>query len=469
MYIFKDKREWLTKIAKLSIPNILLAVCFFGTTRPVLHSESFIGSALFESSLFIRSSQDLLFLFAFLCYLSCLFIQITLFHLTKFGWYRELGLFIFICSGAISYLTDYKQASTSLYALSVIAAIVIAKCIGLWIANSISSLRSLLYGILIMLALSSLWSGEASAIFKYRETARFNGLWPTPNIFGMMMSGGLTIGVGLLLTGIKEFPLINKKAKLTDRCCLKHFRFYFLIIALTLLSRGLLISYSRGAWITSALAIGLLLSKVDWENFDWAQKVYSLAIRHITVIWISLFSIFTISYWLFRYTDKGLVRRVFSIFNSRDQSWTNRIDAWEGATRMLLDRPVWGYGWNNVREAYSSYYRPTWLIDGGAIVTNDLAYFGATLGGPAILGYIIYIFYSTRTSQTLLCRFSSETYLNTEKTNCSNRESWLRTVSKIGGASLFFGSIFNGVISTFNLGLFLFLLLELGMTQKKKL
>ena len=86
-----------------------------------------------------------------------------------------------------------------------------------------------------------------------------------------------------------------------------------------------------------------------------------------------------------------MLRRVFSIGNVNDFSWRNRVSAWQGAGRMMLDRPWLGFGWGQAEESYSQQYRAARLEESAAIQLNDYLTLGISAGVPALICFLAYV------------------------------------------------------------------------------
>jgi hypothetical protein len=106
---------------------------------------------------------------------------------------------------------------------------------------------------------------------------------------------------------------------------------------------------------------------------------------------VLLVSAVVISFWQFRHTEAPLVRRVFSAGNVNDFSWRNRVAAWEGAGRMMRDKPLLGFGWGQAEQVYSKEYRAARLEEAAAIQMNDYLMIGISAGGPALGCLLIYL------------------------------------------------------------------------------
>ena len=158
----------------------------------------------------------------------------------------------------------------------------------------------------------------------------------------------------------------------------------FLLAAAVVMGVGLVKSYSRGAWVGTAVGVAYLAYQVG--------KAEKLKTGHR---WVALSvmcaSIAVLTFWSLRETEWRPVRRVVSVGNINDFSWRNRVAAWEGALQMMADKPWLGFGWNQPERVYDSLYRPARLTEGGAMQMNDCLMLGTTLGVPALLCFLMYV------------------------------------------------------------------------------
>jgi O-antigen ligase len=260
--------------------------------------------------------------------------------------------------------------------------------------------------------------------FFYRGQQRWTGPWDNPNLFGLMMGVGLTLALGLFiqrltsrgqsrsnadcgLQSAESLPInsqpsaINYFHRLTS-LVIRHASLPLLLGAAGLCGYGLLKSYSRGAWLGTALGLGFLVWK--FFNHETHQthenptrkklSIFNLQ-RSTRRLWppiaVLLISVLVISFWQFRHTESPLARRFFSVGNVNDFSWRNRVAAWEGAGRMMLAKPLVGFGWGKAEEVYSKQYRAAKLEESAAIQLNDYLMLGISAGVPTLGCLLIYL------------------------------------------------------------------------------
>ncbi len=276
--------------------------------------------------------------------------------------------------------------------------------------------RGTLSLLLFLLAASALWQPELGMEFHYRGVRRWEGVWDNPNIYGLLMGVGLTLATGLLVSSSRlQVSGCGGAARGFLSPFTRHLSRALLFAAAGLCSFGLLKSYSRGAWLGTAVGIGVLLwhwihcGPSEMREGDASTVAANLAGQPLSprVGWVSrlkaqlrlnwlpgsilLLSLFVLVFWQFRDTESRLVRRVFSVGNVNDFSWRNRVAAWEGAGRMLRARPVVGFGWGQAEEAYREKYHAARLEETAAIQLNDYLMLGISAGVPALGGLVIYL------------------------------------------------------------------------------
>jgi O-antigen ligase len=301
--------------------------------------------------------------------------------------------------------------------------------------------------LLPLLAMASLCQASVSPLFEYRGQARSTGPWNSPNIFGLLMGTGVVLGFGYGL-GQAACGKYRKWLAMSVGC-----------LSAILMSRGLLLSYSRGAWLGTVCGGAYLLwhwmrrpvpGKGMAERdarvlFDWRLR------ERLLPIGIILVSSLVLAGWHFRGTNWHPARRVFSAANVVDFSWRNRIAAWEGNLQIIAEKPVFGFGWNQPALLYEHYYLPPKLSEGAASEMNDYLMLGATLGIPVLGCFGRYVWLSlTKKSQK-----------RKQRAEIPEGE-WLRTVCHAGAIVLLIGFWFDGGLFKLATASVFWILVELG-------
>jgi O-antigen ligase len=137
---------------------------------------------------------------------------------------------------------------------------------------------------------------------------------------------------------------------------------------------GLVFSYSRGAWMGTAIGL-LYLAKV-YDRFKWRWVLPPVLVALVVIC----------SFW--NNTSDTAPWYLKRMDLSRPSA-QHRVAAWRGAAQMMRDHPF-GVGWNKAVGVYEKDYSPP---EGGAaaITTNDYLMLGTQLGIPGLLCFVAYV------------------------------------------------------------------------------
>jgi O-antigen ligase len=214
-----------------------------------------------------------------------------------------------------------------------------------------------LTGLVILLAFSSCLHLDISG--KFYTGPRWTGLFENPNIFGMLMSAGFVLAVGLLVGNRKSISI--------------------LVIAAGVTGMGLLFSYSRGSWLGTA--IGLLYLAKAHKKLKWKYILPGFFVIMAVVC-------------LFWNTTSDSSRWYVKRLDFSRASAQHRVAAWKAGFEIMRDHPF-GIGWNKTVEVYEKSYMPP-EDSAAAITTNDYLMLGTQLGLPGLLCFVAYIWLSFR-------------------------------------------------------------------------
>ncbi|MBE0545804.1 MAG: O-antigen ligase family protein [Verrucomicrobia bacterium] len=169
---------------------------------------------------------------------------------------------------------------------------------------------------------------------------------------------------------------------------------------------GLIKSYSRGAWLGVAVAMGYFgwgwwtakthrTPALSPHLMGGAGEAPSRLIpslrRDLVPLSVVLLSVVILAFWNFRHTEQATARRAFSVANMNDFSWRNRVAAWEGALQMMAGKPFLGFGWHQPERVYDQFYRVPKVTESAALQMNDYFTLGTTLGIQAMVCFLIYV------------------------------------------------------------------------------
>jgi len=315
----------------------------------------------------------------------------------------------------LSYVISY---SSSIPAIILIGGAALGQGVMVWTLYNTKSFSLLPPTVLVILfSFASVWQ-VPNRFFTYHNHTRWTGPWDNPNTFGLLMGTSAIIALGL---GISSWLMANIKSEIGVTCWkigvverttvgirrlgLSRCAFLCLcLVSVVLMGRGLLYSYSRGAWLGTVCGLMYLFgfklqsimfsSNGSWNYWLWKNRLQLCVI---------LASVCTLSFWHFRETGWQPAHRVLSAVNPVDFSWRNRVAAWEGALQITAVHPWTGAGWERPELLYEQYYLSPKIDENAAIEMNDYLMLGATLGIPALFCFGICLWQSlTHPLETIL-------------------------------------------------------------------
>ena len=448
-------RKSIITLLKASLAALLLFTLLFAGGR-LQSSPQFIGSVLREITAVILDSQTQWMIFLCLgSYFTAFFFihshaENRLTQRCKSGmanWWLAYVLFI----TAILYAIDYLPSTQ---ALTLLAGAVIGCGMAFLVcfenqSSQLNLLSCFVNLIILLLAVASVWNMDSAHTYEYHTHARWSGPWDNPNIFGLLMGSGLALAVGL---GIGRWKTMSGVRLLTaGRFATASWCF----LAAIFMGRGLLHSYSRGAWLATICGGVYLIVSWLWRlRSEIVTKQSPGLLRSLRTNGLSLALILvatgTLCFWHFRQSDWHPVRRAFSAARTEDFSSRNRVAAWEGDLQMMAERPWFGSGWNQPEPLYEHYYLPPKMSESAAIEMNDYLILGSTLGIPALFCFGMYLWLS-------LTRKLEVTEAN-----------WLQTACRAGAIVLLVGFWFDGGLFKLPTAATFWILLELGSIQLRK-
>lgn len=292
----------------------------------------------------------------------------------------DLLLFIFLVMVLLDYASAYKLAVASLQILVLLSGIAFGKAVSTSLRLERVSMEKhavmLIFCVLGLLAGVALWQPEMGMKFSYRGVLRWGGIWNKPNLYGLLMSVGLVLAVGMSL---RRWRVSDEGQKRTMVLSV-----YFAAAALT--GYGLYKSYSRGAWLAALVGLAYLAVQAI-KSSQFPGRIH----RNRLPLALLVASLLMLMYWQFCSVELRPAQRIFSAINVNDFSWRNRVAAWEGAARMMVDQPLTGFGWGQAEDIYGKKYCSPRLNEPAAIEMNDYLMIGISAGMPAMFCFLIYV------------------------------------------------------------------------------
>jgi hypothetical protein len=272
------QNKMLLRLIKVGLQLAIVAVCLFGY---VLNSQSGI---FYEIQTGLLSLKWML--------LVCLAVWSGTFLLLDFS-LNDLPLLGLLLIAISAYFISYGASWQATDAIILLAGVTLGKGARVLLRLKAkgemhenmpefsiqhSAFSIFLIGLVLLLAFSSWWHLDMANNFYHGP--HWMGLWDNPNDYGMLMGAGGVLAIGLLAQNLKSEKLKaeigEKRAETGKRKLLQILKaeskkqkllVVFLLIAAGMMGVGLLFSYSRGAWLGTA--VGLLYLAKAHGKFKW--------------------------------------------------------------------------------------------------------------------------------------------------------------------------------------------------------
>jgi O-antigen ligase len=229
--------------------------------------------------------------------------------------------------------------------------------------------------------------------------------------------------------GIQNRSLFWFKAALKSG--IRHPPSAILWIAGAMLCIGLVMSYSRGAWL--ATTVGFLYLAWSYGKLKWRLILPMAAIAAAVILYL-WGSTPDSAPWYVKRADLGR------------PSAQNRVTAWRAGIQMMLDHPL-GVGWNQAVSMYDKQYSPP---EGGAaaLTMNSYLMLGTELGLPGLFCFVTYVGLCFR-----------------GKGRMQHEEGRIRAACRAGALVFVVAFWFDGGLFDLPTAAMFWVLLELGATQ----
>lgn len=318
-------------------------------------------------------------------------------------------------------------------------------------------------GLVVLLAFSSWWNSGMPR--KYYNGPRWVGLWDNPNEYGVLMSAGVVLAAGMLLVfaagcgwhGFLSRSLLPRTATPAQEDSVQGRRRFtrgaILLLGGFMMWVGLLLSFSRGAWVGAAVGL-LYLAKV-YGKFKWRFVLPAIVIV-TAVVWLCWNATPDAAPWYVKRMDLGR------------PSAQHRLAAWRAGLEIIRDHPF-GVGWNKAAQAYEESYSPP-ENSAAAIGTNDYLVLGTELGIPGLICFVAYVALCFRkvgrTSPVTSDRGGAGTRNHPQALPTWTREtSTLVYASRAAALAMLVGFWFDGGLFRLATAALFWVLLELGKAE----
>jgi hypothetical protein len=257
-------------------------------------------------------------------------------------------------------------------------------CLSKRLSNSILAVPSIM---VVLLAVGAPHVGEPS-MFHYMGEYRSSGMYSDPNLFGIIMAVGVGLSLGCFWLMLERQELIGDKYQILWST----YRLSWIIIGVFSLYflRNVLASYSRTGWLCLAVIVLVLICYMSRRKTSGAS---SSRLNHIALAALGGCIIVGVALTMFAFlyptTKASHIQRLRSMTDAVDMSWVNRIAAWDGQVKMIVDQPLFGRGWTAGRQIFARYYKPDFLREDGAYETNGYLKLTVACGLPVFVSLAV--------------------------------------------------------------------------------
>ncbi|HEY3760934.1 MAG TPA: O-antigen ligase family protein [Verrucomicrobiae bacterium] len=307
--------------------------------------------------------------------------------------------------------------------------------------SGFASVATFFIGLILLLAFSSWWHLDVVGPY---HGPRWMGLWDNPNDYGVIMSAGMLLAIGLRAGMQKEELRIKRLLPI------------ILFVSAGMMGVGLVMSYSRGAWLGTVA--GLLYLANSYRKFKWRSLNFFLLSTFCILLLIS------IVYFFWNATPDSAPWYVKRMDLGRPSA-QHRVAAWKAGFEIMRDHPL-GVGWNKTVEIYQDHYSPP--PDGaGAITTNDYLMLGTQLGIPALLCFLAYVALCLGAANWVR-KWRGKPLAVGPNFSLQNSEFRIKTACRSAALSLLVAFWFDGGLFQLPTAVVFWILLELGAVERHK-
>ena len=481
-----DAFGFVSEILKVAAIAIALSLCLFADAAAASNSKIVSAVVVEITAVCCDPGTQWWVFISFLIYIALfLFLRFQ----TRSGFWHARSaspyLSCLILIGSLTYLLNYSPSAESLV---FIVAIVLSQGIAFW-SNKRDwshSRRVTLFVItlfVILLTVASIWNVDTGYYYEYHNHNRWSGPWSNPNLCGLLMGTGVILAIGQFLenivcvykSGRRQVRSLMGRSVRADRLKLRFVRCGIAIVFLfasILMARGLLNSYSRGAWFGTGCGLAYLFFASNLFLKVGIHYKYVFLVRAKSLAFsLLLFAIFTLSFFQLRQVDSWRpLQRMFSAVDTLDFSWRNRIAALNGAAEITAEHSWAGVGWSRPELLYEHYYVSPKLVDGEAIEMNDYLMLVTTLGVPALFCFGMYLWLAlsqrVEVGREKLRGRKQRTKVTSQNPELVERE-LLKITCRGGAIVLLVGFWFDGGLFKLATASTFWILLELGNVQNK--
>jgi len=295
-------------------------------------------------------------------------------------WKMDIPLLVFLGWAILTYFTSVNRERTiyELVRLLALVAVFLLASYGLQGEKLRKYFLVCVLGIGFLEALYGLLSfasGEQLLGFYWLQDitlGRVSGTFLNNNHFAGYMEMATLAGFGLA-AGVS---VSDPRERLAKRV--------IIIMACAITLTGLVLSVSRGSWISFLFGCALLVPLYSWKK----RPPFARA-----ALFILLLLVVAGAFVAGSEMDilQRRVKKMVRVYEDDQLTRVSRMSIWKSSVDMIKDDPVMGKGWGTYERAFPAYRKAGWLRT-ARFAHNDYLQIAAEAGIPGLLFFLAFIF-----------------------------------------------------------------------------
>ncbi len=295
-------------------------------------------------------------------------------------WKVDILLLVFLGWAILTYFTSVNRERT-IYELVRLLALVSVFLLASYGLQGEKLKRTFLFCVLIIGVLEALYgllsfvSGEQLLGFYWLQDitmGRLKGTFLNANHFAGYMEMATLAGFGLAAGVSVSAP----RERLAKRI--------IIIMACSITLVGLVLSLSRGSWISFLFGCALLVPLYSWK------KRLPFARAALFILLLLLIAGAYVAGSEMEILEKR-VKNMTRIYEEGQSSQVSRMSIWKSSVDMIKDDPVMGKGWGTYERAFPA-YRKADSIQTARFAHNDYLQIASEAGIPGLLLFLAFLF-----------------------------------------------------------------------------
>ncbi len=303
-----------------------------------------------------------------------------------------LGFFAFAC---VSYINSVDHEHT-LFELMRLACLVMVYFIAAYAVAGEDFKKSLAFALVAIgfleavYALSVFTSGSPLVDIEWLKMPTYErytrGTFGNKNHFAGFMEMTTLLCFGLI-AAVPRNPGERSSQQASKRL--------ILLIPAAIMILGLVLSLSRGGWLSFLAGVVVFLVLYWWHRHSRWSRLLVLGILVAAVAGVFMKGL------ELKYLDKQLESLKVVYKDPKGIPAMSRFSLWKSGAAMVRDHPATGTGWGTFKFVYPL-YRDNHILRGPAFVHNDYIQVAAEAGVPALIFFLMFVIMVLRGSLKLM-------------------------------------------------------------------